>query len=232
MTSIKRYAPYVTSLFGCTAARMGERSDGGYVTYESHRQKMNALQSRIDTLESMQKRKDFDDTLNDMIVKIGKSIHKALDSEFSKKPKFTIKNDGIQINTGTSAVKLGALDEIKNGVYINDAVINAGSIKSGFGCWFLGDPANAFKVKSPEPKKQYQPALLCIKSVSDSFIAGESYPYGYTVSGKDKAWFVSGDEFVSDLDSDDGWVLEDCGAYLATRERDSEWQPYSIFKKP
>lgn len=237
MTTIKRYNPYVQSFFGFTTARMGDSKDGGYVTYESHQQKVDALQSRIDALESMQKRKDFDAMFDDVLNKVvDESVRKIMDEiKDIQKPKFTIKTDGIQINTGTSAVKLGVLDEIPSGhTYINDAVIS-GEIKSGVGGWFLGDPVNAFKVKPSEPKKHptaYPPALKCIKTETTSFTAGESYSYGYKVYGGESACFLSSDDFVSDLAEGERWELEDRGAYFATAQLTHDGKPFAIFKKP
>ena len=237
MNKIERFTPELRMTVKSTEPVMVSQERGAYVTYAEHKSKMDALQSRIDALESMQKRKDFDTLFDDVLNKVmDESIRKIMDEiKDIQKPKFTIKTDGIQINTGTSAVKLGVLDEIPSGhTYINDAVIS-GEIKSGVGGWFLGDPVNSFKVKPSEPKKHptaYPPALKCIKTETTSFTAGESYSYGYKVYGGERDCFLSSDDFVSDLAEGERWELEDRGAYFATAQLTHDGKPFAIFKKP
>lgn len=73
--------------------------------------------------------------------------------------------------------------------------------------------------------------LMCVKSDVDYFTAGERYSYGYELCGGSKIWFVSGDNYVSDLAVEDRWTLEDGGAYMYVKN-EITGQCSAVFKKP
>lgn len=90
---MNRYEPrsYQT-LSGDFVAVMDRDDNGTYITYSSHRQEIEYLQSRLKALESKQK-----DSINTIISgyiedairkSLGEVIHKAIDEMMDSKPKY------------------------------------------------------------------------------------------------------------------------------------------------
>lgn len=279
MNKITRYNPCMsTSGFGFNRAAMQPETHGLYVTHAEHQSKMNALQSRLRALESMQKQDFFyhlqkglgldkiaeqaiESAVNELVKKATQTIFKVdpcqdltkemVDDLVKRMGEGAFATGGMVME---SFEPCGGFVKIANGkmhmsdAYLKSGVISASELDSktvNVMNAVSDNPANTASkyklnvgVKIADPKAavklsgETEPCgLMCVKSDVDYFTAGERYSYGYEIQGGVKKWFVSGDNYVSDLAVEDRWTLEDGGAYMYVKN-EITGQYSAVFKKP
>lgn len=239
---------------GYTTAAMRPSERGEYVTYASHAEKVNALQSRLDTLELMQKQDFFyhlqkglgkvaeqaiNDVVSELVKKSTQTVFKANPCENLTEQMVSELCDNLKKCGFESRSMVIAIDDepdpmaCSSGWFIGDigtmsigdAYIKSGIIKNGIS----DNPANTaseYKLTLGVNVEQKPFTLKCIKSNVDCFTQGRSYDYEIRAD----VFYITSDDFVSDLKEGDHWKTEDMGAYMAVLHSTSG-EPIVMFKK-
>lgn len=250
MNHITRYdACTIASNDGLNRAAMEPSEHGAYVTYERHAEKMQALQSRLDALELMQKQDFFyhlqkglgkvaEKAIEDLVKEL---VSKATQTVFKVNPCHNLTAEMVdelveRMNQSSQAFATGGLlvsaEEpetvgcmVRQGkIFVGDAYIKGGSIENAVS----HNPANTASEYNITLGVKVEPrGLKCIKSTVDYFTSGKVYDYEIR---KDVV-YVAQDDLVSDLDGSDQWKTHDHGAYLTIKAPVSG-EPLVMFKKP
>lgn len=245
MSNITRYNP--ASVMGKATAPyvavMEPHDHGAYVTYAAHAEKMQALQSRLDALELMQKQDFFyhlqkglgkvaEQAIEDVVKEL---VRKATQTVFKVNPCHDLTSemvdDLVKRMSSSQAFATGGLISavepemvgctVRHGqVFIGDAVIkNAVSHNPA-------STASEYNLTLGVKTEQKPFTLKCIKSNVDCFTQGRAYDYEIRAD----IFYVTSDDFVSDLKAGDHWKTEDMGAYMAVLHSTSG-EPIVMFKK-
>lgn len=210
---------------GYTYAAMKACEAGGYVTYESHAEKVRGLEARLAALESMQKqdffyhakplmKKCFDAAAEKLMTDIKgiattsypvnichKSVAEAIDRLNDAKVSVGYQVQHSGEDEYAYCQFLNANDAPR--VFITDAFITDAKIRRAMDVAFNGGFMTRHVIVTPDNVSEAvaeQPEVFakCIYSNTDVFTFGQLYP----MDG-DK---IAGDNFVSDLDEPDYWA--------------------------
>lgn len=232
--TITRYNPLVQMTTRGVKPVMGQHERGEYVSYESHQKEMSRLQSQIDALVEVQKRKILEPIENMLsielvnmatqatipVYKVGK-IDESVAKAVLERTNYRLMNSGVfsvaeRVELDTIAATGGCVSEDAIKRRIEDSLVGALAVGESI--------HNAISMVSSYADN----SLLCVKSNCKHFTAGERYPY--EVDGG--FHIIAGDNLVSDLEGEDAYLLDDRGAYFMMTDSHSGGENVAIFKKP
>lgn len=230
----KATAPYVSA--------MQPHDHGAYVTYAAHAEKMQALQSRLDALELMQKQ-DFFYHLQKGLGKVAEHAITEVVKELIKKATQTaISLDPCKDLTSEMVKELCERMQNANGgmvMSIEEPEVNpyaGGWFVGKLGTMTLGDAYIKSGVISQYDLnvgvKTEPETLKCVKSDAIYFTPGWYYFVEREIESGNERYYLTSDNHNTMLEGDSRWKLEDGGAYLCVRNHVTMGEVVAVFKKP
>lgn len=217
---------------------MMKRSDAGdYVSYASHQEEVQRLQSEMDALKQAQKsiifeslssaiEKGLDDIIRGVLKQAVMKTYKVDPDLWRTAPARLAE---LMVDERCKSAGLILVDECMQdpATSMNYASVDGNpSIDLGVGLNCRSIIIDVDKAARHVANNVKTLGLKCIKSEVDWFTAGKMYDF----ESRYDVIYVCQDNHVSDLDEHDQWITKDMGAYLAVTYPGGS--AAALFKKP
>lgn len=190
--STTRYNPRVRqSTFGFSGAVMTPDEHGCYVTYASHREEVESLQSELDALKSMQNHQNSDDAIANINAAVATCVKTELERFFKQAAEKTFK---VEIDPARDLAKewSDALSRSHGSTICADLRVRPEHFRIA-----VVNPVDA------QPPKQYYAKCIYQRGTT-SFTFGKEY---FCEPSDDLSYInILSDDYVGDLACGDGWT--------------------------